>query len=112
MEGCNNNNILENNISYSDNVGIFLMERCNYNNISGNTLFGHKVVDIYECNCEGNVYSNNGNCIIIIDDECPDDDDDDDDTNIFILGYDIFFLIVCIFIGTAILIKKPFKHLN
>jgi len=133
--GSNYNDILGNNASFNDNVGIALvLNHCNiisknnvtnntngiylyysnYNNVTWNTLWGNEVC-ITDDNCVGNIYEDNGDCVVkyirapaAVGDG--DDDDDDDKEAEAIPGYDLFIFISTIFILLGviyvILIKK------
>jgi parallel beta-helix repeat protein len=60
LSSSEHNTILGNTANNNTNFGIFLKES-NYNNVSGNTLLGNDKC-IGEINCEGNTFSDNGNC--------------------------------------------------
>ena len=84
------NTISGNTANYNE-YGIFL-DRSNYNTVSGNSLLGNEVC-IAEKNCEGNVFENN---------DCGQDQG--------IPGYNLFFLLGIVSVGSIILIKKLKKY--
>ena len=90
----------ENMISNSMNFGIYLKES-NYNNISGNILLGNGIC-IRELNCEGNSFSDNGDCTY-------GQGDGEHTPSQFISGYNAFLLLSILSIVPIIVIKKMKK---
>lgn len=92
----NSNTISNNTANYNGEFGIYL-SNSDHNIISGNRLFGNDAC-ICEDSCQGNTFSDNGDCTIIR----------RGDNGNLIPGYDLFCLL-CILSITVILISKRLK---